>query len=503
VITVITSFDPRTGNVAGHVPESTLDDVGRVAAASLDAAKEVSAVSPARRASWLGAVADELEARAAELAGLADLETGLGAARLTGELARTTAQLRFYGAVAEEGSYLRATIDAAGPSTPAVARAGLPIGPVAVFGASNFPFAFGVLGHDTASAIAAGCPVVAKAHPAHPLLCQALHELAASVLAQVGAPDGTFGMVAGYDAGAALVRAPEIAAVAFTGSQRGGMALVDLANQRDLVIPVFAEMGTVNPVVVSQQGAHRIVEITDGFVGTFTLGFGQFCTKPGLMFAPRGADAPSLVASSLARQPTQPQMLTEAIARSVADCLLQFEEAGAKVIQTVGSSDGPGWSAPAAVVAASIDALTPGSRLLEECFGAVALVVEYDDQVQLESALDRLQGSLAASVFTAGPDDSQAHLVLRQLTTKVGRVVVNGWPTGVACGWAQHHGGPWPSTSNPAATSVGAAALDRFMRPLAYQAVPDEWLPEPLQRDNPWSVPRRVDGRLELPATTP
>lgn len=491
-MSVTTSYRPREGSAGGTVEDSTPEEVAEAVRRAGAAAAGLASVAPSQRQAWLDHLATALLAHRDELAALADQETALGMPRLTGEVERMAAQLRFYAEVAVEGSYLGVAID----TDPGLVRVNQPLGPVAVFGASNFPFAFGVLGNDTASALAAGCPVVAKAHPAHPLLCERLAEIATAALAEVGAPDGAFGMVRGLQAGTDLVRADGITAVGFTGSQHGGLALWRLANEREVVIPVYAEMGTVNPVVLTRAGAAaRIAEVATGYVGSFTLGSGQFCTKPGLLFAPAGADAAGHVARALTEAAPSPVMLTRGIAEAARAGVEALVAAGAEV---VGSSPaaGAGWAADAVLLRAPIDALRPGSPLLAECFGPVALVVEYDDDEQLRAAIARLQPSLAAAVFTDGSaSDADAAWLVPLLSGQVGRVTVNAWPTGVAWTWAQQHGGPWPATSRPDATSVGAAALDRWVRPVCYQGVPDAWLPPAGQDANPWGVPQRRDGR--------
>jgi NADP-dependent aldehyde dehydrogenase len=497
-MSVTTSFEPRSGTQASTTEDTTAMEVGAAAARAAAAAVGVAAASPATRSSWLDTVADTLETHVDELAALAVRETALGLPRLTQEVGRAAAQLRFYGAVAVEGSYLDVRIDEATPTAPRIVRVNRPLGPVAVFGASNFPFGFGVLGNDTASALAAGCPVVVKAHPAHLLTCLRLVELAVAALDAAGAPGDTLQLVSGLEAGAELVRAPEMAAVGFTGSQRGGLALWRLANERPEVIPVYAEMGTVNPAVLTPAGAaDRLAEVATGFVSSFTLGSGQFCTKPGLLLAPRGYGVPAAVAEALAAASPTPVMLTEAMADAVATALRDLQLAGATVIGT-SAGPGAGWSADAAVLCAPTEALQPGSRLLEECFGPVALVVEYEDLAELGDLLGRLQGSLAGTVVPSGPDDPDTAVVVATLAERVGRVTVGDWPTGVAWTWAQQHGGPWPATSQPASTSVGAAALERFVRPVAYQSVPDDALPAPVRAavdpTDPWQLPRRVDG---------
>lgn len=501
-MSVTTSHRPLDGEIAGSVRDSTADDVVRAVAAADSAAARVGDASPAERRAWLEAVARTLECHAEELVALADTETGLGRTRLTGELARTSAQLRFYGDVALEGSYLGVVRDAATASAPALTRVNRPLGPVAVFGASNFPFAFGVLGNDTASALAAGCPVVVKAHPAHVQLSVRLAELAAEALADAGAPRGTLGCVSGHHAGVDLVRADAITAVGFTGSQSGGLALWRLANEREVVIPVYAEMGTVNPVVMTVAAAarpERVAEVAAGFVSSFTLGSGQFCTKPGLLLAPAGHGVAEVVGAALAAAGPEAVMLTSAIADAATAGVSDLQRAGARVVARAPRRT-VGWSTDAVVLTAPAAALVAGSRLLEECFGPVALVVEYADDAELADLLGRLQGSLAATVVTAGgqgeerAEDQQAAALVQRLAAQVGRVTVDDWPTGVAWTWAQQHGGPWPATSRPDTTSVGAAALDRWVRPVTFQSVPEAWLPPAARADNPWGVPQRLDG---------
>ncbi|MFE7330288.1 aldehyde dehydrogenase family protein [Streptomyces sp. NPDC057565] len=491
----VTSFDPRTGAVIATVADTSADELQAVLAAASAAAPQLVATSPAERRTWLHAVADALELHRDDLARLADQETALGLERLTGEVTRAAGQLRFYGDVAAEGSYLEVTVDEPTATTPRLIRTNRPLGPVAVFGASNFPFAFSVLGNDTAMALATGCPVVAKAHPAHAGLSMRQAEIAREALAGAGAPRGTFAAVSGHQVGVDLVKAQEIAAVGFTGSQAGGLALWRIANEREVVIPVYAEMGTVNPVVVTRAGAADIDAVAKGLVGSFTLGSGQFCTKPGLLLAPKDSGAAQAVAAALRGAEPAPVMLTEAIAQGIPTGIREMIAAGAELIAEVAPAEGAtGWAAPAAVLAAPADDLTPGSRLLEETFGAVVLVTEYDDDRALADAVRRLQCSLAASVFTGGADDVQAPGVVALLSGKVGRVAVDEWPTGVAFTWAQQHGGPWPATSAPAATSVGAYGLARFVRPVAYQSAHDAWLPPEAQAANPWGLPRRVNG---------
>lgn len=485
------SWNPRTGQQVPAPADDTPEAVDAAVAAARQAAGEMAAASPATRASWLSELAVAVEAESEALSALADEETALGLPRLSGELAGMARALRFYGSVAAEGSYLQAAIDRKGEARPDVRRVNVPLGPVGVFGASNFPFGFGVLGHDSASALAAGCPVVVKAHPAHPRLSARLAEIARGVLGDKTGSGDPFGIVHGFEAGGRLVTHPGIRAVGFTGSIAGGLALWRAAAGRPEVIPVYAEMGTVNSIVVTPSAAaERGPEIAAGFVGSFTLGMGQFCTKPGLLAVPAGSGLAEEAGQALLKAAPQGHLLTENIAKAYASGTERLTAAGAQVIAQADAAPA-GWAAAPAVLKVDAEALTAGSPLLEECFGPVALVTEYGSQEALDRLLAALPGSLAAGVHAADGDPLLPALVA-ELSRRCGRVVVNGWPTGVALGWAQQHGGPWPATSAPATSSVGAAALSRWVRPVAFQDTPDAALPPALRSGNPWDVPRRV-----------
>lgn len=501
------SFDPRTGEQHGSVPHTAPEHVAEILRRAQGAAPRIAGTSPATREAWLAAIAEDLRAHEDELVQLAGEETGLGADRLRGELAKCAASTVFYGAVAAEGSYLGASTEGIGGDS-TLSRWNIPVGPVAVFGASNFPFGFGVIGHDVASALGAGCPVIVKAHPAHPRLSVWLAELVSDALDRAGAPVGSYALVVGFDAGLQLVDAAEITAVAFTGSQGGGMALVARAAARG--VPVFAEMGTVNPVFVTTDAAADSAGIAAGFVGSFTLGAGQFCTKPGLLFAPAGAGIFDAVRARLGQVPRAP-LLTAGIARGYRAGLAGLAEAvgatgaaGTGAEATAAVTDTPvepadGYAVDPQAFLVRLEDLHPGSRLLEECFGPAALICEYEDAAAALDALARLQPSLVASVFTGGPGDPESAEVVARLLGQVGRVALNAWPTGVATSWSMQHGGPWPATSRSDATSVGAGALGRFVRAVAVQNADPAHLPAALQPDNPWRIPRRIDGRLTLP----
>lgn len=477
----------------------TADSTSRVdelARAAERAFPSVSAASDAERAGWLRAVADSLDAHREELVALADADTALGQGRLTGELARTTGQLRLFADVVLEGSYLEAIIDhadpAATPPRPDLRRVLRPIGPVAVFAASNFPFAFSVAGGDTASALAVGCPVIVKAHSGHQALSRRTAELVAKSLAGAGAPEGVFGLVEGREAGVALVEHPAIRAASFTGSVAGGRALFDRACGRPDPIPFFGELGSINPVVVTAAAdAARGAELAAGLAGSFQLGAGQFCTKPGLVFVPEGSALEQALPAHV--RPAAHRLLTDAITDGYRDGLGRLTALpGAVVAGADGEGGEPGVATTVyAVDLATFDAPGFGRALREEVFGPATVLVRYRDVKALAGSLRTLQGSLTATLH-AEPGEDVAALV-DVLGERAGRLLFAGWPTGVAVTWSQHHGGPWPATTSQH-TSVGATAVRRFQRPIVYQDAPQTALPPALWEDNPLGIPRRVDG---------
>ncbi|MFF1382080.1 aldehyde dehydrogenase (NADP(+)) [Arthrobacter sp. NPDC058288] len=486
---------------------ATLELTALTAAATW-AAKTAAAASDVERAGWLNAVADALDANVTELVAIADEETRLGAVRLTGEVARTTGQLRLFARVITEGSYLEAVIDHAEPSStppkPDLRRLLKPVGPVAVFSASNFPFAFSVAGGDTASALAVGCSVIVKAHSGHLRLSERTAEIVTEALAAAGAPDGLFALVSGRDAGTALVQDPAIKAVGFTGSIPGGRALFDLAVSRPEPIPFYGELGSLNPVVITAAALQeRAGELAAGLAGSFTLGAGQFCTKPGLVFIPAGTDFPALLAEAANDKGAAP-MLTERIADAYPDGLRAVaaltDASGRPAVQVVsGSVDqdtAANGAAPVIFRTAAATVLERPAELLEECFGPTTLLIEYSGRYELAEALALVPGSLTATVH-AQPGEDVSGLV-EQLSGLAGRVLFDGWPTGVAVNWAQQHGGPYPATTS-LFTSVGATAVRRFQRPVAYQDAPEAVLHPALREANPLGIPRRVDGVLVLP----
>jgi NADP-dependent aldehyde dehydrogenase len=503
----IQGLNPRTGERTGWTGSATGDDAFEmVLEAAHQALPEIASVPRGVRAGWLRAMALTLEARSASLVAVAELETGLGQPRLSGELVRTSFQLRAFADAVEEGSYLEAIIDHAGPTEmgprPDLRRMLVPLGPVAVFAASNFPFAFSVAGGDTASAIAAGCPVVVKAHPAHPQLSVEVAGVLLEALETAGAPQGLLALVHGVSVGRALVQDSRIRAVAFTGSGDGGRALQALVRERPDPIPFYGELSGINPVVLTPAATlDSGAEIARGLADSVTLGGGQFCTKPGLALVPAGESGDrfvrSLAASMIDRDPAV--ALTSGIAEMFDAGVTALTDIGQVLGQGI-SSDPIGFRMRPSVV--TVDAEHLGGRVLEEVFGPVVVVVRYRDEDHLRELWSRLPGSLTATVH-AGPDDEFARRIAPLLQDAAGRIVWNGFPTGVAVAWGMQHGGPHPSTTDPMHTSVGATSVRRFLRPVSWQNAPAEVLPVELRdAGDPLSpVPRRIDGRLVLPGT--
>lgn len=463
------------------------------------AAPAMAAASPNDRAAWMRAAADGLDAAVEELIEPALRESHLPEGRLRGEVARTSGQLRMFADALEAGSVLGIVIDTADADAKPVPRPDLrrmlvPLGPVLVFAASNFPFAFSVGGGDTASAWAAGCPVVVKAHPGHPETSQRTYEVLASALDKAGAPAGVLGLVSGMEEGIEALRDPRIKAAGFTGSVAGGLALHEIAANRPEPIPFYGELGSINPVFVTDAAVKaRGTSLAEGFIGSYTLGVGQFCTKPGLLFLPTGHGLEEALrrADEVAPAP----MLHEGIR----DAFVSGVERLAKVDGVepiVGARDPQEAGVAASLFKTTAKRLVEeADTLLEECFGPVSIVVEYDSPDELVEVARKLPGSLTATVHAEDSDHDQVGGLVTELTTRAGRIVWNGWPTGVAVSWAQHHGGPFPATVGSVHTSVGVTAVRRFQRPVAFQDTPAALLPEQLRDENPAGIERRIDGR--------
>jgi NADP-dependent aldehyde dehydrogenase len=501
----VRSVNPATGeSVELAVEDTSGEDVARLVHLAGLAARLVAARSLTWRADVLRAMAAELEADASSLLEVAHRETALPLARLEGEVRRTAFQLRFFADVVLDAHFLDASIDHATDSPmgplPDLRRIRVPLGPVAVFGSSNFPFAFSVPGGDTASALAAGCPVVIKAHPAHPATSLASFDALQRAAQRLDAPEGLLGLVFGLDAGVALVDNPEISAVGFTGSVAAGQFLWRRANFRPTPIPFFGELGSANPLVVTPRAAtERASDIGAGAAASMTLGVGQFCTKPGLLFVPSGEAGDDLVATMVDDLQSQSDltMLSDSIASHFRLGVAQYEDApGVRSLVAHDNDEGAQVGAQLFEVSSEGFADASSTRLRDECFGPVALVVRYDDRAALELALRATEPSLTFSVFRGVGEDEDATWLLNFAPSRAGRIIVDGYPTGVGVSWSMEHGGPWPATTQPSATSVGAASIERWLRPVTYQNVPESLLPEALRDANPLGVPQRVDGIL-------
>ncbi len=500
-------FDPATNQALEPTYTLLTEEQLRAAtAAAAEAFASFSTLDPETHAGFLEAIADNIEAIGEELIVRAGQETGLPAARLQGERARTTGQLRLFANVVRQGDFRGVRIDPAIPERTPLPRADIrqrqiPLGPVAVFGASNFPLAFSTAGGDTASALAAGCPVVFKAHNAHPGTSELVGQAITKAVADNGLHPGVFSLIYGPGAsiGQALVADPAIKAVGFTGSQAAGVALIRTAAGRPEPIPVYAEMSSLNPVFVFEGALKGDVDaLAQQYVTSVTASSGQLCTSPGLLFAPEGELGDKLAAAvgrAVSASAGQ-TMLTEGIAKS---WNAGAENLGnAEGVQVIGQgTPGPTENAPAPTIfGTGVTEFTSNHVLHEEIFGAASLVIRYSSVADLVQAAARIEGQLTASLQLTEEDYPTAARLLPVLEQKVGRIIVNGWPTGVEVGHAMVHGGPFPATSDSRTTSVGTLAINRFLRPVAYQNLPQELLPEALQDANPWQLNRRIDGEV-------
>ncbi len=506
------AHNPATGAALEPVFHSATEaDVDHAAALARQAAPHLASASGSQRASLLRLIAEKLLASQPQIVERAALETGLPPARLNGEMGRTVTQLRLFADLAAEGSWVDARIDEAQPDRkptprPAVCSMLRPLGPVVVFGASNFPLAFSVAGGDTAAALAAGCPVLVKAHPAHPGTSELVARVICASVAELGFPDGSFSHLAdaGFTIGSALVRHPAVRAIAFTGSTAGGQALMRLAAERPEPIPCFAEMGSVNPVFILPQAMHARPEaIANGLAASFTLGSGQFCTKPGIVFLPRHAPDSFLqsLRSTVAALPPL-GMLTSTIATRFQQSLAaRTQDAGtASVFATAAcppkATEGTAnaATAQATVFHLGLEDFLARPALQDEIFGPTVILVRYDRAEQLAHAADRLHGQLTATLHADEADLALAAPLLAALEARAGRLVWNAFPTGVEVCHAMVHGGPFPATSDSRFTSVGTASILRFARPVCFQDIPDPLLPPELQPANPLGIERLING---------
>ncbi|KAB1662222.1 aldehyde dehydrogenase family protein [Pseudoclavibacter chungangensis] len=488
-------------------PERTSpEEVERILAAAAAAAPAWGATSPTERAEALIRIADRLDEHAGELVPIAQLETGLSEARLTGELKRTSVQLRLFAEVVRDGAYLDARLDAADPDfvlgpRPDVRRVLEPVGVAVNFAASNFPFAFSVAGGDSAAALAAGCPVILKGHSGHPRLSVATTRVVREALAEVGAPDGVFELVLGQEAGTTVLDDDRVDVGTFTGSIHVGRLLADRAAARPRPINFFGELGSVNPVFVTAAAIEERAEaLAEGFVTSVSGSAGQLCTKPGFLWVPAGAPAEELLGrvAAAAAGVDEHRLLNPSIGRSYRQRRLDvIGDEGVRIVfegEVRVDDDEQTWATPT-IVRTTPEALErAGERLLDEVFGPLSIVVEYEPGTDLAARLEALYvGNLTGTIQAAdGEETPELAALVTALARKTGRVLFGGWPTGVAVTPAMQHGGPYPATSNDSSTSVGTSSIARFLRGVAYQNAPQWALPAPLQDANPWGVPQHV-----------
>ncbi|MFN3435283.1 MAG: aldehyde dehydrogenase (NADP(+)) [Sphingomonas sp.] len=503
-----TAVNPASGETLTPDFSSAGTDAVAEACALADAAfPAYAATDPETRAAFLESIAANILAIGDDLIERAMAESGLPRARLEGERGRTVGQLKLFAGVVRQGDFLDATIDPAQPERaplprPDLRRINLAVGPVAVFGASNFPLAFSVAGGDTASALAAGCPVVVKGHPAHPGTGELVARAIQAAVKEAGLPEGVFSYLPGEtnELGGALVADPRIQAVGFTGSRGGGLALVRIASQRPEPIPVYAEMSSINPVVLFPAAlAARGEALAREFVASLTMGAGQFCTNPGLVLAIDGPDLDAFVAAAAAAlTDSQPAtMLTpgihasfeqgvEALASHTAVHTVARGKVGEGVNQAVG-----------AIFQTDAQAFLADTALSHEVFGSSSVVVRCRDTAEIAAVIAGLEGQLTATLQMDAADEADAAKLVPVIARRVGRILANGWPTGVEVAPAMVHGGPFPATSDGRTTSVGTLAIARFLRPVCFQNLAPALLPAGLGDDNAWAIARRIDGVRE------
>lgn len=461
-------------------------------------------LSGAKKGGFLEKIAEILEENRSAIVLMAVRESNLPEGRINGELGRTTGQIKLFANLVREGSWVEAIIDPAMPDRTPLPRADIrrmltPLGPVVVFGASNFPLAFSTAGGDTISALAAGCPVIYKGHPAHPDTSKFVGQCISQALEKSGLPEGVFTHVeGGIKMGQDLVKHPLAKAVGFTGSFSAGKSLFNIASNRDEPIPVYAEMGSVNPIIsFPQRLTNELVPLAQSFVSSLTLGAGQFCTNPGLIFVPRNlaerfSNAISEAINAVAPTPMLHEGIAESYYKALSSLQLRSELEWVKVPDAKHLIN-----ASPALAEISAEDWMSDNRFQEEVFGSFALMVVYENEAELISIAKRLHGQLTITLWADTSELKNQAELINLLEEKCGRMLFAGVPTGVEVGFAMQHGGPFPSTTDSRGTSVGAHAIKRFARPIAFQDMPKDLLPEELKEENPLGIWRIVDGEYK------
>jgi len=486
--------------------EATSAEVDQAIQKAEKAFKDYRNKSGEEKAAFLESIADEILALGDDLIHRCMAETGLPEARITGERGRTMSQLKLFAGVLREGSWLDARIDLAQPDRqplpkPDIRSMQKALGPVGVFGASNFPLAFSVAGGDTASALAAGCPIVVKAHPAHPGTCELVAIAILNAIQKTGIPEGTFSMVHGFsiDVGMAIVKNPLIKAIGFTGSFKGGKSLFDAAAQRPAPIPVYAEMGSSNPVFILPGALKdKMEDIAKGLTASVTLGAGQFCTNPGLVFLENSEDAHKFKNVTLEsfNETVSGTMLTSAIQKSYENGTEKLASQNGVEVLGKGQSQGEGFQGTPSLMQVSAKTFLTNKKFEEEVFGPSTLTVTADEKSEILKIAKNLSGHLTTTVWANTDDLNNYKELFDVLEMKAGRLIINGFPTGVEVCHSMIHGGPFPATTDSRSTSVGTSAIRRFTRPVCYQNFPDSHLPDELKNDNPLNIWRLTDGEF-------
>ena len=508
-IKTYTTFNPQLNKENTSVfVEATTDEIDQAVSLAKTAYKEFSKISGVRKAVFLDVIADEILALDDELIQTYCSETGLPEGRAKGERGRTVGQLRSFAKLVDEGSWVEATIDKAQPdrqpmARPDVRKMMMPLGPVVVFGASNFPLAYSTAGGDTAAALASGCPVIVKSHPMHAGTGELVASAIIKAAEKTGMPNGVFSNInsSGIEVGVYLVKHPDVKAVGFTGSIRGGRALYDLAAQRDEPIPVFAEMGSVNPVIILPNALQdRGEALAKTYASSITLGTGQFCTNPGLIVGIKGAELSNFVSN-----------LSKDILEINPTCMLHpnivgaFEQSKSTVlsqekINVTAEFTDTVQSNYAKQVVATVDGSTflENTKLHQEVFGPFSIIVQCENSDELEEVISKLEGQLTGTVIGANDEVSEYSNVVSALQNRVGRIIFNGVPTGVEVCPSMVHGGPYPASTDSRFTAVGVNSIKRWVRPFSYQDWPNHLLPDELKNENSLEILRHINGKLTM-----